>query len=462
MQIFKQTFLGEGNNMAIIHQQSLFSWEQFEGTGDLERLKMVLGVLPDEELMLKLEDERKGKRDDYPIRAVWNSIIAGVVFQHKSIESLRRELLRNGELRAVCGFDPIRGGEAVPSKDAYSEMLKKLLRHQEDIDLMFDKVVEQIREALPDFGRDTAIDSKAIKSECNGKNKRKDRDGRGDKDADWGKKEYRGKREDGTLWEKVISWFGYKVHLLVDTKYELPISYEVTKASRPDIEQLLPLVKKAKESHPGIKIETAAGDKAFDSKKEIVKLWDEYEIKAVIDLRDMWKDGEETRALRPDEIDNIVYDSKGCIYCYDVIRGEKREMAFCGFERDRGCLKYLCPAKEYGIECQGKDECGGKGYGRIVRVDMEIDRRLFTPIARSSYKWERLYKGRTAVERVNSRLDGGFGFEHHFIRGQAKMKMRMGLALLVMVCMALARIKMNQREKIRSLVKDFSLLKKAA
>lgn len=443
--------------MAVIRQQSLFSWEQLEGTGDLLRLKMVLDVLPDEELMLKLEADRKGRRNDYPIRPVWNSIIAGMVFQHKSIESLRRELSRNGELRKVCGFNFIKGDDAVPSKDAYSEMLKKLLKYQEDIDLMFDKVVEEIRQVLPGFGKNTAIDSKAIKSECNGKSKRKDKDSRGDKDADWGKKVYKGKRDDGTLWEKIISWFGYKVHLLVDTKYELPISYEVTKASRPDIEQLMPLVEKAKESHPKIGIETLTGDKGYDSEDETVSLWDAHGIKSVIDIRDMWKDGEKTRALRDDAKDNIVYDSKGCIYCYDMITGEKREMANDGFEKGRKCLKYLCPSKAYGLECPGMKKCGGIGYGRIVRVPLETDRRLWTPIARSSYKWERIYKSRTAVERVNSRLDGSFMFEHHFIRGKAKMKMRMGLALLVMVCMALARIRMNQQEMMRSLVKEVKL-----
>ncbi len=441
--------------MAVIRQQSLFSWEQFKGTGDLERLKMVLEVLPDEELMLKLEDERKGRRDDYPIRPVWNSIIAGVVFQHKNIELLRRELLRNGELREVCGFDLIREGNAVPSKDAYSSMLKKLLKHQEDIDLMFDKVIEEIRKVLPDFGRNTAIDSKGIKSECNGKSKRKDEDRRGDKDADWGKKEYRGERGDGTMWEKIISWFGYKLHLLVDTTYELPISYEVTKASKPDIEQLIPLVEKAKSAHPDIKIDILIGDKAYDSKREIVSLWDDFGIKPVLDIRNTWKDGEKTRALWSDMVDNIVYDSKGCLYCYDMVRGIKKEMAFGGFEKSRGCLKYLCPSMAYGSECQGKERCGGKGYGRIVRVPLEINRRLWTPIARSSYKWERLYDSRTAVERINSRLDGSFMFEHHFIRGQAKMKMRMGLALLVMVCMALARMRMNQKEMMRSLVKVY-------
>lgn len=75
---------------------------------------MVLDHLPDEELMRKLEQERGKGRDDYPVRAVWNSILAGIVFQHPSIESLRRELLRNAQLREICGFDPCLGERAVP------------------------------------------------------------------------------------------------------------------------------------------------------------------------------------------------------------------------------------------------------------------------------------------------------------------------------------------------------------
>ena len=68
----------------------------------------------------------------------------------------------------------------------------------------------------------------------------------------------------------------------------------------------------------------------------------------------MWKDGKETRALWEDRVDNIVCDSKGSIYCYDGITGEKRAMAFCGFESDRESLKYICPAKAYGFKCQGE------------------------------------------------------------------------------------------------------------
>jgi hypothetical protein len=71
--------------MAIV-SQSLFSWQEVSAKSDLDRLKAVIKVLPDEELMKVLEAERGKGRDDYPIRAVWNSILAGVVYQHSSIE----------------------------------------------------------------------------------------------------------------------------------------------------------------------------------------------------------------------------------------------------------------------------------------------------------------------------------------------------------------------------------------
>ena len=73
---------------------------------------------------------------------------------------------------------------------------------------------------------------------------------------------------------------------------------------------------------------------------------------------------------------------------------------------------------------------------------------------RSSYAWEREYAHRTAVERVNSRLDVSFGFELHTIRGMAKMRARCGLALLVMLSMALGRIRQNHPELLRSLVRS--------
>ncbi len=64
-----------------------------------------------------------------------------------------------------------------------------------------------------------------------------------------------------------------------------------------------------------------------------------------------------------------------------------------------------------------------------------------------------MYKKRTAVERVNSRLDVSFGFEQHYIRGLMKMKLRCSVAMIIMLAMALGRIKEKQKEYMRSLVR---------
>ncbi|MCK4423518.1 MAG: transposase [Candidatus Omnitrophica bacterium] len=440
--------------MAIV-EKSLFGWRDADSEGDLYRLRMMMELLPDEILMKFMELFRGRGRNDYPIRPVWNSILAGILYEHKSIESLRRELLRNAQLREVCGFDPLSGAKAVPTSRAYSSFLKQLLSLREHIEVMFDELVSQIKQEMPDYGHYLGIDSKGVNSAGKPNTKLK-RDGRRDLDADWGKKEYRGERQDGSTWEKIVKWFGYKIHILADTEYEIPIAYKVTRASIPDTGVLEELVEETAEKHPKI-IDDAkelSADKGYDSEDNNKDLWDKHGIKPLIDIRNMWKDGKgQTRPLYPDRADNIVYDYKGNIYCHCPETDECRSMAYQGFEKKRESLKYRCPAEAYGFKCKGKSTCSTNKYGRIVRIPIETDRRIFTPIARSSYAWQRQYKRRTAVERVNSRLDLSFGFEHHFIRGQAKMEVRVGLAMVVMLGLVLGSIRANKKNMMRSLVK---------
>lgn len=437
--------LGGFTCMAIIPQMSLFSWTDLDELGDLDRLRLVIEYLPDEKLMKTLESQRKNGRNDYPIRAVWNTILAGVVFEHKSTESLRRELKRNAQLRYMCGLE----GSSVPPAYVYSRFMKKLFDHEETINLMFESLVAELYETLPDFGRSLAIDSKAIPSFANGKNKNEEKDGRRDTDADYGVKEYRGKREDGTMWKKITKWFGYKLHLIIDSNYELPVAYSVTKASVPDINEAHHLLDDIQENQPYIleNAESMQADKGYDDTKLYVRLWDSHKIKPVIDIRNMWKDGESTRLLG--DWENVTYNVKGNVYCHCPLTGKEREMANGGFEKDRNTLKKLCPAKQYGIHCEGAAECP---VIQGIRIPLSEDRRIFTPIDRASYKWKREYNKRTAIERVNSRLDVSFGFENHTIRGLKKMKVKTGLALCIMLAMALGRVKENQAEKMRSLV----------
>jgi hypothetical protein len=443
--------------MATIPQARLFSWKQIEARSDLDRLRMVLAVVPDEGLMRKLEAFRGKGRDDYPVRAVWNSLLAVVVYQHPSVASLRRELLRNGELRGLCGFDPLQGAEAVPPESAYTRFLKSLFRFPSEIEAMFDELLERLGLVLPELGKHLAADSKAIPSA--GKPTDRAADGRRDTDGNWGVKTFRGRRKDGTLWERVKRWFGYKLHLVVDATYELPLAFEVTRASASDTTRLLPMIEGFKERHGCVlaRAEYLAADRGYDSEDNNRELYDAYGIVPLIGIRHDWKDGQETRALYPDRVDNIVTDEEGSIFCVrrssrDVHQMETIPMAFYGFERDRKTVKYRCPAAAYGYECVDREECCCGVYGRSVRVPLDVDRRRFVPVPRGSYKWRRLYGRRTAVERVNSRLDVSFGFERHFIRGMTKMRVRVGMALVVMLAMALGSIEVGEQYRMRSLV----------
>jgi len=309
---------------------------------------------------------------------------------------------------------------------------------------------------LEDFGEQLGIDAKAIHSYARRKPKNNKEDGRRDRDADKGKKEYSGTREDGTEYKKVTEWFGYKVHLLVDTKYELPIHYQISKASKNDSPYMLPMFEETHNKHPEIleRAREVSADRGYDSKENNHRVYTDYGITPIIAIRHMWKDGDKTRALYDDVKENVLYDEDGLVSCVCPDTGEVRDMTYWGHEKDRGTLKYRCPARVYGVSCSGIQECprAQGSYGKIVRIKIEESQRIFVPLPRTSYAWKRKYKNRTAVERINSRLDVSFGFEHHTIRGQKKLEARMGIALLVMLAMAVGHIKEGRKEQMRSLV----------
>ncbi len=434
--------------MAIIAQKRLFDWHEIEESGDLKRLQLVLEHLPDEKLMRSLERRRGHGRNDYPIRAVWNSILAGVVYQHPSIESLRRELSRNGQLRWLCGFTG-----AVPPASVYSRFVRRLLARRAQVEKMFRRLVDDVEKELPDLGQTVSLDGKALGSYARGRRGQNpespERDGRKEQDATWGKHVYKGKRADGSPWRKVVSWFGFTLHLAVDAQYELPIAYRVTPAATAEVVEGHHLVQHLEKEHPALleRSQYWVADRGYDDKKLHKRLWDEHGIKPVIDIRTMWKEGEETRVLTGHS--HVVYDYCGTVSCHCPQSDIVRAMAYGGFEKRRQSLKYRCPAGQYGLVCEGKESCPVKG---AIRIPLEENRRIFTPLARSSYQWKRVYRKRTAVERVNSRLDTSFGFENHTIRGWEKMQLRVGLALCVMLTMALGRIREKTPKRMRSLV----------
>lgn len=478
----------------------LFSWDDVERLGDLKRLEWVVRYLPDEPLIEALKARRGRGRDDYPIEAMWRALVAGVVFQHDSIASLVRELRRNPALLAVCGFAALprqgrtvrtlqqdaQSGPArvvslsapvfdnVPDPCNFSRFLSNVVGVEEAQGLvsgMMDTLRVRLMEVLPDFGRHLGYDGKAIDSHSTGRIGR-GKDSASDADADWGCHETQGvDAATGKAFSKVKRWFGYELHLIADSAYEIPVWFDVTKASVSECKRLSGAVDELFGKSP--ELAERCGDfsagRGLDSGPLKARLWDVYRIRPLIDTRAMWREEQAMpgydpskpilRPLDAQRVDTILYSEKGEVFCRDPATQEQRPMAFQGFESDRGTLKYRCPAAAYGFVCQGRSQCyRGAGvqdsaYGRVVRIALaDQDRRIFTPTPWGSPSWRRGYKRRTALERINSRVDTSFGFERHFIRGRAKMKTRMGLALCVMMALALGAALEGRPERMRSLV----------
>ena len=486
--------------MAMI-QSNLFSWDSVDVCSDLERLILVRDHLPDEAIIQALEQLRGQGRNDYPVVPMWNAVLAGIVFQHKSIESLIRELRRNPALLEVCGFNvlPIqkkpvaelaRNGESggvrvvwsileepyylIPDSHNFSRFLTNVIELEEQQGLISGMMIElrqQLMEVLPDFGCHLGYDGKAIESHSTG-SVDKQTGQTSDQDANWGKHETVGvNSKTGKVWTKVKSWFGYGLHLIADTQYEIPVAVHVTPASASEQVELRTMIREIFEQTPTLaeRCQDFSADRGLDCGETKALLWDDYRIRPLIDTRELWREEKQqpdydptqpiTRPLFPDRVDSIVHTEKGTAHCICPATGEMRDLAFQGFEADRNTLKYRCPAAAYGFDCLGKCQCHAAAqvhagdYGRIVRIDItQQDRRIFVPTPHNSPSWNRGYNRRSALERINSRIDQGFGFENHTIRGKAKMQTRVNLALAVMMAMALGHVKAGRERQMRSLI----------
>ena len=48
----------------------------------------------------------------------------------------------------------------------------------------------------------------------------------------------KGVSKDGKPWQKIKTWFGYSLHLLADTAYEIPVAFSIQPASRSESKEL--------------------------------------------------------------------------------------------------------------------------------------------------------------------------------------------------------------------------------
>jgi hypothetical protein len=242
----------------------LFAWAKLEDHPHLATLRQLLEVLPDQPLLAGLRRARGRGRDDYPIEHLWGVVVLTVALRHLSVESCLAELHRNPALDRRLG---IPAAADIPHPWNVSRFLDVLGQdpHRSELRQVFAVLVQHLGRAVPDLGRHTAGDSTGLS-------------GRAQRDAkavaaavrqrlpqpSGGRTEY---QDDAGTVSTVVAWFGYKHHLLVDVRHEVPLAYRVTDPKAGDNELVAAFVEQAQANLPPARIQTLAYGKAADDEK---------------------------------------------------------------------------------------------------------------------------------------------------------------------------------------------------
>ena len=262
--------------MNNISQISIFEYREIENLGDLERLKIFFENIDDDELCEKLEKSRKNGRNDYPVRTMLNLIYAMKIFGHRSVESFRRELSRNSQLRIACGLSEGKykycgdRKHLVPPARVFTGFLNKLKNCKKEIEEIFEGLVKFMYENLEGFGEDCAIDGKFLDTYASKNNINKCNDNRAEHEATFSCKTY--EMKDGS---KKQEWhYGFRAHIICDAKYGLPIKSKVTPANNSEQTELDDLLKEMqnnnKEQYKLEKMKNLMGDAGYDRRRRSI------------------------------------------------------------------------------------------------------------------------------------------------------------------------------------------------
>jgi hypothetical protein len=423
----------------------LFPWDELADSPSLQAIRVLLASIPDQRLLHLLAQRRHNGCDKYPVRVLWGCLLLAVLLRHPSMEACLEELRRNGGLRLLIDIER---EEDVPHGWNLSRFLSVLGSEPflSELVAIFDVMVRHLGAAVPDLGRHTAGDATALSGRLDpDEGRRAEEAKQGLPQPSGGRKEY--KDDDGQV-TKVVEWFGYKLHLLVDARHEVALAYHITDTKAGDNEEIEALLRHGQANLPEGRIETVAYDKAGDDIK-VHEALAELEVKPVIQNRACWPaDGEQEKVIGGKIPLHVVHNEAGTVSCYDTSTPPvRREMSYMGHEKDRGTLKYRCPARVEGFRCAAEERCNaGKSYGMTVRVPQEIDLRRFPAIPRATKQFERLYKGRTSVERVNGRLKVFWGIDDGNVVGTRRFHAHVGAVLIVHVAFATQLAWRQQKE----------------
>lgn len=336
-----------------------------------------------------LQATRWTGRPGYPIRTMIGLALAKSLYAiptwTKTVALVREHWALQRALS--CEGDP-------PSQWAAYRFAEKLRTNGEMVERCIDSVVAGLKEKLPNYGRDLAIDASDMPAYANGQRdigEVEEPKRFSDPDAAWGRRSAISTRKGG-------SFYGYRLHLSACVETGLPVSWRAEPANAFEGWQAASLLDEARRR--GAIADTAAMDRGYDT-PGVHADCAERDCLPVIPLK------------RTPGVKRGDHLPPTC---------EHGEWTFAGSDRKRGASKWRCPT--------GK--C--KPASTWIKAD-----RLHPLIPYKSKRWNSAYRKRVAVEREFGRLKHEWGLKPLRIRGLERVRLHADLTILTRLACALTR-----------------------
>ena len=304
------------------------------------------------QLIAELEALRWTGRKGYPARSLVGACLVKSLY---AIPTWSRRAALIAEHAALA--DAIDG---TPSVYALYRFTRKLRTHKPLLDACLDRVTASLREQLPGYCQDIAIDASDLPAFANGQRYLKkngpERERYSDPDASWGHRSAVSTRKGG-------GYYGYKLHAAVCARTDLPVAWTVKTARTHESSVVsdLPAALKTR----GFAPETAALDKGYD-------------------VGPVYEDCHEAGSLPIIPLRKTLAVKRGAQLAPECEHGT---WTFAGADFQRKRTKWRCPT----------GGCSPKSMWRSAS-------RLHPIIPREAKRWGDLYRGRASVEREFGRL----------------------------------------------------------
>lgn len=233
-------------------------------------LQALFDRLPDTELLEALEGPTRRGPKGHPVQTLWCCFILKHHLALPSTAAMIRTLHQNPYIAAACG---IPSPDAIPHEATFSRFFGKLAKRKY-LHLVKDvsrNLVRQHYAELPGFGKRVAIDSTTIKAWSNG-----GKNPKADPNAGWSVK----KNTHG----KTTYTYGYKVHLLVDCEYELPIAANVSAGNVHDSQRASHLLAEARFTYGRFKPTHVIADTGYSGAPLAKLIKEQYWSTPIIDI----------------------------------------------------------------------------------------------------------------------------------------------------------------------------------